>query len=70
MSIEPSHCPECASMEGQLAAMQEEINRLEGALAASGNYVADHAVYPQRITFANGRVVKMVGQGHLFVGKE
>ena len=37
------------------------------ALAISTNYVADHEVYPQVITFANGRVVAMKGQGHLFV---
>ncbi len=38
------------------------------AIAMSGNYIADHELFPQKITFANGRVVKMKGQGHLFVG--
>ena len=37
------------------------------ANAASTNYVADHEVYPHVITFRNGRVVAMKGQGHLFV---
>ena len=39
----------------------------KAALHQSGNYVADHETYPQVITFANGRVVAMKGQGHLFV---
>ena len=37
-----------------------------GAVYGS-NYVADHDTFPQKITFANGRVVAMKGQGHLFV---
>ena len=39
----------------------------EAANATSTNYVADHEVYPQVITFRNGRVVAMKGQGYLFV---
>ena len=39
----------------------------EVAKAISGNYVADHDTFPQIITFENGRVVAMKGQGHLFV---
>lgn len=35
--------------------------------ATGTNYTADHELYPQRIEFANGRVVEMRGQGHLFV---
>ena len=42
----------------------------EAAMAISGNYVADHEIYPQTIIFANGRIVKMKGQGHLFVGHD
>lgn len=42
----------------------------EAAKGVSSNYVADHELYPQKITFANGRVVKMKGTGHLFVTRE
>ena len=42
----------------------------EVATAISTNYIADHEIYPQRITFSNGRIVSMKGTGHLFVGKE
>lgn len=54
-----------------LADALTEIERLnEAAILENGsgtNYVADHELYPQRIEFTNGRVVKMRGQGHLFV---
>lgn len=39
----------------------------ERALGASGNYVADTEIEPREVTFANGRVVRVVGDGYLVV---
>jgi len=36
----------------------------EAAKAQSRNYVADDEEYPERITFANGRVVRLTGDGY------
>ena len=38
------------------------------AMAVSGNYVADDAVHPKRVTFANGRTVWIGEDGSLQVG--
>ena len=38
------------------------------AKAQSGNYVADDAVMPHKVTFANGRTVSVDGDGILSVG--
>ncbi len=38
------------------------------AKAQSGNYVADDAVMPHKVTFANGRTVSVGGDGILSVG--
>lgn len=51
-----------------------EIQRLKRELAASGNYMADDAVFPTSVTFNNGRTVSIVarsdGRGHqLHIGR-
>jgi hypothetical protein len=38
--------------------------------ATSKNYVADLEVFPRTVTFANGRVVRVVGTGHLEIDYE
>ena len=48
----------------ELGALIREIERLK---AASGNYVADREIEPRKVTFANGRVVRVVGEGYLVV---
>lgn len=45
-----------------------EVERLKSELAQSGNYIADHDFYPQRVEFANGRVVE-VTSGYLAVSR-
>lgn len=50
------------------AALGHLIKAVEKAAAAkSGNYVADRDVEPRHVTFANGRVVRVVGDGYLVV---
>ncbi len=41
---------------------------LPSEIAASGNYVCDRDTDPQEVTFANGRTVRLVGDGHLVIG--
>lgn len=38
-----------------------------GQIEATGNYVADKEKFPTKVTFANGRTVKLVGK-HLVIG--
>lgn len=35
----------------------------------AGNYTADQEIYPKTVTFADGRVVSVVGDGYLTVGR-
>lgn len=47
------------------AAVQQVVTEELGrAVAATTNYVADKEVHPQKIMFANGRVVKLVSPGN------
>lgn len=57
---------EIEKLKAELAAVRSEQQRVSEA--AGSNYICDHDTFPQRVEFANGRVVKMVGQGHLFIG--
>jgi len=49
------------------AALIKVIDRAAARLRASGNYVANKEVEPTKVTFANGRTVKIEGN-HLVIG--
>lgn len=48
-----------ANREGAIALMKLH-DRYSAKLKASGNYVANKEVNPTKVTFANGRVVRIV----------
>lgn len=50
-----------------IGALIREIERFK---AASGNYVADREIEPREVTFANGRIVRVVGDGYLVVERK
>lgn len=72
-------CRYCDRTDGEVAACrstppacsQQMINAGVSAIfrsgRTSGNYVANKVINPTKVTFANGRTVKIV-KGHLVVG--
>jgi len=48
-------------------ALVKVLERNDTRFRASGNYVANREVNPTKVTFANGRTVKVVN-GHLVIG--
>jgi hypothetical protein len=53
--------------EGERDSLRADNERLRAELAASGNYVADREANPMSVQFANGRIVRVVGEGYLEV---
>lgn len=50
--------------ENNLSAIDRAaIAAMRRAVTQSGNYVADKATQPKKVTFTNGRVVRAVGEG-------
>lgn len=52
------------------AAIGQFIREFDRQLAASANYTADREIDPREVTFANGRVVRVVGDGYLVVERK
>lgn len=42
-----------------------ELSRLRGELSEAGNYVCDKECMPTSVTFTDGRIVRVVGDGYL-----
>ena len=47
--------------------LRSRLEAAEKEAAISGNYVADRECEPRSVTFTNGRIVRVVGEGYLEV---
>lgn len=76
--IEVSPCAHSECQQVQRETVDWAIKKIEAVKAAlaadakpeQGNYVADDETFPKRIEFADGRIVTMVGEGYLQVGRK
>ena len=62
-------CDEIGTLLTTIAAQSERIAALEKDAARAGNYVCDREVEPHMVTFNDGRVVCVVGDGYLEIEK-
>jgi hypothetical protein len=58
------------SETGRITELESKLAAMEAALKGASNYIADSETHPQRIEFADGRVVAMKGTGYLYVSRK
>ena len=53
-------CNSCGQYAGSEASVHKLMHAMRRNFATSGNYVADREASPTKVTFTNGRIVRIV----------